>query len=60
MNQLNPRFLTCDELACRWSKSKKWIYNNWRSQGIPVCHMGQQLRFPIEGIEDWESKNTKR
>lgn len=59
MNKPNPRFLTCDELACRWSKSKKWIYNNWRSRGIPVCHMGQQLRFPIEGIEAWEASNTR-
>lgn len=59
MQQQSQRFLTCDELARRWSKPKKWIYNNWRSQGIPVCHVGQQLRFPIDGIEHWESINTR-
>jgi hypothetical protein len=58
MNQQNLHFLTCDELASRWSKPKKWIYNNWRSLGIPVCHLGQQLRFPIEGIKEWEAANT--
>jgi len=60
MSNQAPRFLTCDQLAQRWSKSKKWIYNNWRSQDIPVCHMGQHLRFPIDGIEEWELKNTNR
>lgn len=58
MSNQVPRFLTCDQLAQRWSKSKKWIYNNWRSRGIPVCHLGQQLRFPIDGIERWEDMNS--
>jgi predicted DNA-binding transcriptional regulator AlpA len=57
MSTTENKFLTCDELALRWSKSKKWIYNNWRSRDIPVCHVGQQLRFPVAGIEGWEQSN---
>jgi predicted DNA-binding transcriptional regulator AlpA len=57
MKSTEPRFFTCDELADRWSKPKKWIYSNWRSRAIPVCHLGQQLRFPVEEIERWEQSN---
>lgn len=57
MNNSETPFLTCDQLAQRWSKPKKWIYNNWRSREIPVCHIGQHLRFPIDGIERWEADN---
>jgi hypothetical protein len=58
MDRSESGFFTCEELARRWSKSKKWVYNNWRSRGIPVCHIGQHLRFPVNGIKEWEESNT--
>lgn len=59
LSGINDELLTIDQLAVRWKKSKAWIYSNHHRLGIPVLHIGQQLRFPIEGVLAWESKNTR-
>jgi hypothetical protein len=49
--------LTVEQLAQRWNKTKWWIYENRKLVGLKAIHVGKQLRFRIEDIEDWEASN---
>lgn len=51
--------LTVGQLADRWQKSEQWIYSNYRRIGLKVLPIGQQLRFPIGVIEDWEQSHLR-
>ena len=55
----NSQCLTVDQLADRWQKSNKWIYSNYRRIGLTVLPIGQQLRFPIEIVEQWEKSHLR-
>jgi|AntAceMinimDraft_12_1070368.scaffolds.fasta_scaffold279046_1 hypothetical protein len=50
--------LTVNQLAERWQKSKWWVYENRSALGIQAIRMGNQYRFRIRDIEDWEDANT--
>ena len=58
MNQ-NSTCLTVGQLADRWQKSGQWIYSNYRRLGLKVLPIGQQLRFPIEEVEQWEKSHLR-
>jgi len=49
--------LTVNQLAERWQKSKWWVYENRSALGIQAIRMGNQYRFRIRDIEDWEEAN---
>jgi predicted DNA-binding transcriptional regulator AlpA len=51
--------LTVGQLAERWQKSHQWIYSNYRRLGLKVLPIGQQLRFPMEEILDWEQSHLR-
>jgi hypothetical protein len=53
-------FLTVDDLAVRWQKSRQWIYSNYRRLGLKVLPIGQQLRFPLREVELWEQSNLRQ
>lgn len=58
MNQAD--FLGPAELAARWSKSTQWVYSSWRELGLRPIRLGQALRFSLDEIVEWESKNRAR
>ncbi len=58
MSKTSP-CLTVRQLAERWQKSEQWIYNNYRRIGLKVLPIGQHLRFPIEGVEEWEKARLR-
>lgn len=49
--------LTVEQLAMRLNKTKWWIYENRKSVGLRAIHVGKQLRFRIEDVEEWEAAN---
>ena len=51
--------LTVGQLADRWQKSDQWIYSNYRRIGLKVLPIGQQLRFPIKEVEQWEKSRLR-
>lgn len=50
-------FLTVSDLASRWKKPSQWIYANWREIGLKPVAIGQQLRFRLDDIANWELDN---
>lgn len=58
MSQTMSAFLTLDDLANRWRVKGKWVYSNHRRLGLPRLPIGGHLRFPLEGIEEWERRNV--
>ena len=57
MNETSP-LLTVDQLAARWQKPAQWIYSNHHRLGMKVLKIGQQLRFPIKEVEQWEINHS--
>ncbi len=51
-------FITVQQLADRWQKSKWWVYENRASLGIQAIRMGKQYRFRLSDIESWEEAHT--
>lgn len=51
--------LTVAQLADRWQKSDKWIYSNYRRIGLRVLPIGQQLRFPLKEVKEWEESRMR-
>lgn len=50
-------FLSRDELSSRWKVSAGWIYKNHKRLGLPAIKLGgQKLRFPLDCLLAWESK----
>ena len=47
-------YLSISELAKRWKKSDWWVYTNHKELGIPCLKLGRELRFPLNGIVQWE------
>jgi len=58
MDEPSP-LLTVEQLAQRWQKPPQWIYSNHHRLGLKVLKIGQQLRFPIQEVENWETSHTK-
>jgi len=59
MSKFVGPMLTVGQLADRWQKSKKWIYSNYRRIGLRVLPVGQQIRFPLEEVEQWEKSRLR-
>jgi excisionase family DNA binding protein len=49
--------LTVEQLAERLNKTKWWIYENRKLVGLRAIHVGKQLRFRVEDVEEWEAAN---
>lgn len=56
----HDEYLGPAELAERWKKSSQWVYSSWRRLGLKPIRLGQALRFSLEEIVEWESKNRAR
>ena len=50
-------FLTVEELASRWNKSKWWIYENRSAMKLRAIKLGSQYRFRLSDVEAWEDAN---
>lgn len=50
-------FLTVEELASRWNKSKWWIYENRSAMKLRAVKLGSHYRFRLSDVEAWEDAN---
>jgi excisionase family DNA binding protein len=50
-------FLTVEELASRWNKSKWWIYENRSTMQLRAIKLGNHYRFRLTDVEAWEDAN---
>lgn len=50
-------FLTVEQLAHRWQKSKWWIYENRARLGIKALPLNNQYRFRLSDVERWEEEH---
>lgn len=56
------RFLTAAELSARWGGSPcVGTLNNWRhkKKGPPFVKFGNVVKYPLDGVIQWESKNER-
>ncbi len=54
---MNPKLLTTQEVSARYHVSRRTLYY-WRSigQAPPAIKVGRHLRWPQDGLRDWESR----
>ncbi|WSP90188.1 helix-turn-helix domain-containing protein [Streptomyces sp. NBC_01233] len=47
------KLLTVVEVAEFLSKSRSWVYENWREEQIPFRRVGQSLRCRPSDLDKW-------
>ncbi|RKN12946.1 DNA-binding protein [Streptomyces radicis] len=47
------QLMTLTEVATYLHKPSGWVYENWRSEGIPFKRVGNQLRCRFSDLEKW-------
>ncbi len=52
---MNPKLLTTQEVSARYRVSRRTLYY-WRSIGQAPPAIGRHLRWPQDGLRDWESR----
>ncbi|MFF4223216.1 helix-turn-helix domain-containing protein [Streptomyces abikoensis] len=50
--------MTVDEIAQYLKKPKSWVYNEWRSVGIPFKRIGTQLRCRQTDFDKWVDQQS--
>jgi excisionase family DNA binding protein len=45
--------MTVAETAAYLAVAESWIYDNWRSAGMPAVKLGRQLRFRRSALDAW-------